>query len=50
MIAKSFYIGQKVWKKGTAYIPVGYVTSIDNGNIFVSWEYFYDWNSYRIYN
>lgn len=50
LLAKSFYIGQKVWKKGTAYIPVGYVTSIDNGNIFVSWEYFYDWNSYRIYN
>ncbi len=49
-IAKSFYVGQKVWLSGKAYTPVGYVTTINGGNIYVLWKYFYDWNSYRIYN
>ena len=49
-LAKTFYIGQKVWMQGTAYTPVGYVTSVSGGKVYVLWDYFYDWESFRVYD
>lgn len=48
-IASSFSIGQKVWLYGYAYTPVGYVTDISGGTVYVKWSYFYDWDWYRVY-
>ena len=51
-LAKSFYIGQKVWIDGYAYTPIGYVTKINGGNVYVVWRHFQNRGSvpYMLYD
>lgn len=49
-LAKSFYIGQKVWKKEGNYYVIGNVVGIDGGTISVWWDRFKDWDWYGVYN
>ena len=49
-LAKSFYIGQKVWKSQSGYYVIGNVVGIDGGTISVWWDRFKDWDWYGVYN
>lgn len=49
-IAKTFYIGEKVWKRINGYYAVGYITAIYGGTLTVKWTKLYDYNWIWAYN
>lgn len=50
-MAKTFYVGQKVWlNRIAAYNPVGYIVSKNDTEVVVNWKHFYDYNWYRVYS